>query len=64
MSDIGKKIWTRGHTEHGIVTKISNRNCACCGYHSCYIVKWKDNHITKPCTKGVKTLPNGDLEIE
>ena len=20
--------------------------------------------ITKPCTKGVKTLPNGDLEIE
>lgn len=41
MSDIGKKIWTRGHTEHGVVTKVSNRNCACacCGYHSCYIVK-------------------------
>lgn len=63
--DIGKKIWTRGHTEYGIVQKISHRYCAACGcHHSCYIVKWSDGSITKSCTKGVALLPEGDLQIE
>lgn len=63
-ADVGKKIWTRDHSEYGIVQKESHRYCAACGFtHSCYIVKWNDGTITKPCTKGVEVLPNGDLHI-
>lgn len=63
MSDVGKRIWNRGHTEYGIVTKESERYCAACGRHSCLIVKWEDGIRTKPCTAGVKNLSNGELEI-
>jgi hypothetical protein len=66
MSDIGKTIWSRGHEEKGIVTNESERYCAVCGRHSCYIVKWDDGTITKPCTAGVKVVGDelDELEIE
>lgn len=63
MSDIGKTIWSREHKEKGIVVNESERYCAVCGRHSCYIVKWEDGKKTKPCTHGIKRLSNGDLEI-
>lgn len=63
MSDIGKVIWSRGHECRGIVIKESERYCAVCGWHSCLIVKWDGKNVTKPCTAGIKCLPNGELEI-
>lgn len=63
MSDINRTIWSRDHKIKGRITHESERYCAACGRHSCYIVKWDDNTITKPCTKGVSCLPNGDLII-
>ena len=62
--DVGKKIWSRDMKESGIVMAESHRRCVACGYHSCYIVRWNDDSITKPCTKGVSTLKNGDLKID
>lgn len=64
MNDTGKIIWSRGQKEKGIVTSESERYCAVCGRHACYIVKWNDGKTTKPCTHGVKRLSNGELEIE
>ncbi len=64
MSAVGKTIWSRGRTEKGTITKESHRWCAGCGrHHSCYIVKWDDGSITKPCTAGVKQS-NDEFEIE
>lgn len=63
MNNVGKIIWIKGHTDKGIVRKESERYCAACGRHSCLIVDWDDGKMTKPCTAGVKCLPNGDLEI-
>lgn len=64
MSDVGKKIWTRDKSECGTVTAESQRYCAACGMtHSCNIVLWPDGKKTKPCTKGIECLPNGDLHI-
>ena len=42
MSNIGKTIWSREHKSKGIVTNESYRNCTCCGYSPCLIVKWDD----------------------
>ena len=64
MNDIGKTVWSMGHKEKGIVKNESERYCAVCGRHSCYVVKWSDGKTTKPCTHGVKLLPNNELEIE
>lgn len=63
-NDVGKKIWSRDMSEYGVVTAESHRKCVVCGPHSCYIVKWNDNKITKPCTHGVIMLQNGDLKIQ
>ena len=63
MSNVGKTIWNRGHTECGTVIKESFRRCACCGYSDCLIVKWPDENKTKPCLNGIKILGNGELEI-
>jgi hypothetical protein len=63
MNEVGKIMWSRGRTEQGIVTKVSSRHCACCGHNKCYIVRWPDGHITKPCAAAVKVVGN-DLEIE
>ena len=63
MSNVGKIIWTRGHKIKGVVTNESYRNCACCGYSPCLIVKWDDGKKTKPCISGIKYLNDGDLEI-
>ena len=60
----GAKIYARGKTMAGTVRCVSYRHCAACGQHSCYIVDWPDGHMTKPCTAGVKTNPDGTLEIE
>lgn len=63
MSDVGKIIWSRDHKLKGTIVKESERYCAVCGRHSCYIVKWEDNLMTKPCTRGVKALGNQALQI-
>ena len=64
MSDVGKKIWSRDKSECGIVTAESQQYCAACGMtHSCDIVLWPDGKRTKPCTKGIECLSNGELQI-
>ena len=63
MSDIGKTIWARDCSVKGKVIKESERYCAVCGRHACYIVHWEDGTMTKPCTKGVLYQENGDLII-
>ena len=64
QAEAGKIIYARNRTSIGKVRKVSYRRCAVCGYHSCYIVDWEDNSMTKPCTCGVKSNPDGTLEIE
>lgn len=61
--DIEKTILSRDRSMKGTVTAISHRNCACCGYAACYIVKWDNGTTTKPCAKGVGHTPEGDLLI-
>lgn len=62
-NEVGKTIWSRNKAVKGVVTAISHRACAVCGYGTCYIVKWDDGKITKPCTKSVGYTPEGDLLI-
>ena len=64
QAEVGKTIYARNRTSVGKVRKVSYRRCAVCGDHSCYIVDWEDGGMTKPCTCGVKTNPDGTLEIE
>lgn len=52
-SDVGKTILSSDRLHKGIITKESERYCAVCGWHSCYIVRWDDGTMTKPCTAGV-----------
>ena len=63
-ADIGETIRSRDGSISGKITGVSERYCAACQVvHSCYLVKWEDGKRTKPCTKGVKTLSNGELQI-
>jgi hypothetical protein len=63
QSEIGKTFWSRDKKCRGVVTGISARRCAACGYSRCYLVKWEDGTRTKPCVKGVGYTPEGDLII-
>lgn len=64
QKDIGKTILSRDGKERGRVQRISSRFCAACqANHTCYIVLWDDTTKTKPCTAGVKTNPDGTLQI-
>ena len=63
QDEIGKTIWSRDRKSRGVVTGISSRRCAACGYSRCYLVKWGDGTKTKPCTKGVGYTSDGDLII-
>lgn len=63
-NDVGKTLLSRDGKEKGIVRQISSRYCAGCqSNHPCYIVLWDDATTTKPCTAGVKTNPDGTLQI-
>ena len=62
----GRKIYGRNRACVGKVRRVSYRQCAVCGWHSCYIVDWGEGtsrKMTKPCTCGVKENPDGTLEI-
>ena len=64
MNDpIGKTMHSRDGSETGIITKISSRHCTVCGHNKCYIVRWSDGKLTKPCFDGVKKLPDGSYQI-
>ena len=63
QDEIGKTFWSRDRKIRGVVTGISSRRCAACGYSRCYLVKWEDGTRTKPCAKDVGYTPNGDLII-
>ena len=66
MDDVGKIIWSRGKEIKGIVKSISSRYCAACGRnHRCYIVRWDDGTMTKPCSAGVGIIggTGGELII-
>ena len=57
------KVYSKGKKAVGICTG-SIRNCrmeGCTGQR--LGVRWEDGKITFPCTKGMKTLKNGDMEI-
>lgn len=46
------------------ITGMSARYCAVCQRkHSCYIVRWPDGKITKPCTAGVRHNASDILQI-
>lgn len=48
----------------GKILHRSHRYCATCqSNHSCYVVRWPDGKITKPCTAGCKVNANGMLQI-
>lgn len=52
--EVGNTIYSRNKEEKGIIQKIQSRYCAACGISSlCYVVKWNDGKITKPCVNGV-----------
>lgn len=62
----GRKIYGRNRACVGKVRRVSYRQCAVCGWHSCYIVDWGEGtsrKMTKPCTCGVKENPDGTLQI-
>lgn len=44
----------------GKITHHSTRYCAaCCSVRPCYIVRWPDGSITKPCTHGCGPAKDG-----
>lgn len=52
--EVRNTIYSRNKEEKGIIQKIQSRYCAACGTNSlCYVVKWNDEKITKPCIHGV-----------
>ena len=62
----GRTIYGRNRVCVGKVRRVSYRQCAVCGWHSCYIVDWGEGtsrKMTKPCTCGVKENPDGTLQI-
>lgn len=62
--NIGQTMLSRDGNIKGVVTGVSSRYCAACERnHPCYLVTWEHGKKTKPCTKGVKELPHGGLQI-
>lgn len=62
---VGSTMLSRDAKHHGVVLRCSSRYCAACGYvQPCWVVKWEDGKITKPCVSGVKRNSDGALQIE
>ena len=52
--EVENTLYSRDKKEKGIVQKIQSRYCSACGgTNLCYVVKWEDGKITKPCVNGV-----------
>ena len=65
MRDVGKKIYSRGRTETGVITGYVYRWCAGCGkVMPRYSVKWGDGRRTYPCPAGCKDVDENTIEIE
>lgn len=61
---IGKTIYNRDRTNVGVIKGLSYRYCAACGKnHMCLLVKWNDGKTTKPCSKGIAYIDDGNLII-
>ena len=61
---INKPIWSRNHGARGVVKRVSDEYCFMCKtYHTCFVVKWDDGNVTKPCISGTMINKEGDLEI-
>lgn len=63
QKDVGKKMLSRGYEKEGVVTNITYRHCAVCGYGQVYSVKWKDGKRTFPCPAGCEYI-NGAIHIK
>lgn len=64
LPHIGKRIFNENSGHFGIVTAVSARRCAACGFAPCYYVKWNNGKMTKPCARGVTLQPDGTLKID
>ena len=62
-SEVGAPFLSRDAAIKGHVEKISSRRCAVCSYCTCYIVRWEDGTVTKPCVRGVGYNADGILQI-
>lgn len=64
QNHIGSIILSRNGKTRGTITGASARYCAACGRnHPCFLVTWEDGQKTKPCTRGVKQVSTGVLQI-
>lgn len=61
--NIGKPMWDRDHKEAGIITNVSTRICKTCGFSPCFIVRWPNGRITKPCIGGCESPQDGSYKI-
>lgn len=58
------ELLDRTGTQSGQILHRSHRYCATCqGNNACYVVRWPDGKITKPCVSGCKVNRNGKLQI-
>lgn len=58
------ELLNRTGTMVGKITRRSTRYCAACAsIRPCYIVRWPDGSVTKPCVHGCKSLGNNQEQI-
>lgn len=59
-----EELLDRDGIETGKILHRSHRYCAACqSNNACYVVRWPDGKITKPCVSGCEINADGKLQI-
>lgn len=57
-------ILSRGSLKTGEILYVSRRYYAACQMNTrCYVVRWQDGSVTKPCATGIHRNADGILQI-